>query len=318
MKVIYGIENYQQNDSLYLALGNFDGIHRGHKHLISTAVEKAKKNGGKSAAFIFEPHPAQVLFPEKAPKLLGNRESKTKLLEQCGLDLLIYHPFTMEIASWSPEKFVHNILINGLHIKEVFVGFNHSFGHRGAGTPEAMKQMGKELGFAVNVIDPVTIDGELVSSSLVRKLLEQGDVQHATKMLGYSPFIQGNVIHGEHRGSTIGFPTANIGIDSRYTVPAKGVYAGVVTIEGDVNRYKCVVNIGSKPTFHEIYPLSIEAHIVDYNQDIYGKTVTLTFMEKLRDEKKFASIEELLEQINNDKNTAIDLLEGVQTIRTGN
>lgn len=318
MKVLSGIENYHENYPLYLVLGNFDGVHQGHEHLISSAVQKAHQEGGKAGAFIFEPHPAQVLFSAKAPKLLVNLVSKTALLEKCGLDILIYNAFTLQIASWTPDEFVKTILIDGLHVKEVFIGFNYSFGTRGSGTPETLQALGKKFGFGVNVIGPVMVEGELVSSSLIRMLLDQGNIKKASRMLGYQPFLQGTVIHGEHRGSQIGFPTANVGIEPDYMVPGKGVYAATAFIQGDLKSHDCVVNIGSKPTFYEDYPISIEAHIVDYHEEIYGKTITLRFVNKLRDERRFASLEELVEQISKDKQKALQVLDAYSSIETGN
>ncbi len=310
MRVIDGIENYQEDFPLYLVLGNFDGVHLGHRQLILSAVQKAHQNVGKAAAFIFEPHPAQVLFPEKAPKLLVDPESKTALFEKCGLDILIYNPFTLQIASWTPREFVEKILVNSLHVREVFVGFNYSFGSRGSGTPETLQELGRKYGFEVNIISPVMIDEEVVSSSLIRQLLEQGNVKKAFHMLGYLPFLKGTVIQGEQRGSKIGFPTANLGVEANYTIPGNGVYAATATIEGDEKIYKSVVNIGSKPTFHDNYPISIEAHILDYQQDIYGKTVVLRFVDKLRDERRFASLEKLTEQIHLDIQAAVNRLDG--------
>ena len=318
MRVVHGIENYHEDHSIYLALGNFDGVHRGHQQLIGATVEKAHQEGELAAAFIFEPHPAQILFPEKAPKMLVNIDAKTRLLEECGIDLLVYSPFTMQIAAWTPEEFVNTILVRKLHVKEVFVGFNYSFGYRGLGTPENLEQLGRQQDFKVNVISPVTIGGELVSSSLVRSFLEQGDVKKAAKMLGYLPFVEGEVIHGEHRGSTIGFPTANVGIEACYIIPGKGVYAAQAMVEGDPKNYQCVINIGSKPTFHEAFPISIEAHIIDFQQDIYGKRISLHFIDKLRDEKKFASLEGLLEQITKDRQIALGMLNAYDSFESGN
>jgi len=306
MHTVMGIENFlNKNRPVYLALGNFDGVHKGHQSLISQVVQKATNNGGQAVAFIFEPHPAQVLTPERAPRLLNTPHRKAKLLEKMGLDVLIYNSFTREIAAWSPDQFVEKILIHELQIREVFVGFNYTFGHRGAGTPELLQKMGENKGFGVNIIDPVKYKGETISSSLVRKSLEKGDITTACQLLGYYPVLEGVVVEGEHRGSAIGFPTANIGVETIYNVPGKGVYAAQAGVGG--KNYHCVVNIGSKPTFHEEYPLSIEAHLIDFTGDIYGQEICLSFMEKLRDEQRFGSLQELVAQISLDRDRALEI-----------
>ncbi len=306
MDVIRGIEDFNSNNRpVCLALGNFDGVHKGHQLLIKTAVEKARGMGGQSVAFIFDPHPIQVLAPDKAPRLLITPDQKAELLEKIGLDTLIYAPFTREIAAWSPMDFVNMILVNELHVREVFVGFNYTFGHRGAGTPELLEQMGEQLGFAVHIIAPVEYDGEPISSSLIRKALADGDVETAYNLLGYHPIIEGAVVEGEHRGATIGFPTANIGINPLYHLPAKGVYAALAEVNHKV--FQCVVNIGNKPTFHSQFPLAIEAHLINFSGDLYGQTIRLSMLAKIRDEQRFASIEELVAQISRDRDKSLEI-----------
>ncbi|MDD2621332.1 MAG: bifunctional riboflavin kinase/FAD synthetase [Syntrophomonadaceae bacterium] len=307
MEIIRDIDNFISNDKpLYLALGNFDGVHRGHQKLISELVQRAKSNQGRAAAFIFEPHPGKVLSPERAPKMLATPERQAELLREAGLDVLIYNAFTRDIAHWSPEEFVERILVKRLRIQEAFVGFNYSFGHKGAGTPDMLQQMGSKHHFKVNIIAPVEVDGEVVSSSLVRKALDRGDIEFAHRMLGYYPMIEGQVIKGEQRGSAIGFPTANLGIIADLNVPAKGVYAAKAVLGS--NYYKAAVNIGSKPTFHTEYPVSIEAHLIDFNQEIYGEQLRLYFVHKIRDEKKFNGIDELVQQINLDRDKAREIV----------
>ncbi len=306
MNVIRGIENYQTKARpVCLALGNFDGVHKGHQLLIRTTVEKAAARGGESVAFIFDPHPTQVLAPDKAPRLLITPRRKAELLEKLGLDTLIYAPFTREIAVWPPLDFVRRILIARFQVSEVCVGFNYTFGHRGAGTPEMLKQFGEQLGFGVGIIDPVVYDGEPISSSLIRKAMEDGDIDTAYQMLGYYPLIEGVVVEGEHRGAAIGFPTANLGVEPVYHLPGKGVYAALAEVDNKI--YQCVVNIGSKPTFHPEYPLAIEAHIMDFNGDLYGQNMRISLRAKIRDEQRFASVDELTAQIARDKDRSLEI-----------
>jgi len=310
MQTVVGIENYRlEAGPVYLALGNFDGVHKGHQSLIKTMADSATEKGGQKVAFIFEPHPAQVLAPDKAPRLLITPARKAMLLDKLGLDVLIYHPFTREIAGWSPSDFVERILIAKLQVAGVFVGFNYTFGHKGAGTPEMLQSMGQEHGFAVSIIPPVEYQGEPISSSLVRKSLEDGDIATAFQMLGYYPVLDGIVVQGEHRGTGLGFPTANIGVESIYSVPGKGVYAAWAEVGGE--KVPAVVNIGSKPTFHQQYPLSIEAHLMNFNRNIYGQEINLSFIEKIRNEQRFDSLDQLVAQISQDRDQAAAILESL-------
>ncbi len=309
MQIVREIENFKpEAKPIYLALGNFDGLHKGHQKLISEAVTAARNGDGIAAAFVFEPHPIKVLFPERAPKLLVIARHKAELMEKLGLDLLIYNSFTLAISKCSPEEFVQHILIEKLNIKQAFVGFNYTFGYRGAGTPELLQELGKNHGFGVKVISPVEVDCKVVSSSLIRKALEAGDIKLARSMLGYDPMLEGHVIEGERRGRTIGFPTANLAVSSELNVPGKGVYAARAQIQERI--FQAVVNIGSKPTFHEEYPVSIEAHLIDFHEDIYGEKMRLYFIDKIRDERRFNNVEELVGQISRDRDKAKQIAAG--------
>lgn len=188
MHVISGIENYIHDENpLFLALGNFDGLHYGHKTLIAKVVQQARMVQGTAAAFIFNPQPAAILTPEKVPRRLVSAERKAELLQQLGLDLLIYHAFSSEIACWSPEEFVQQILVNWLKVSDVYVGFNYSFGYQGAGTPELLMTLGEKYGFQAHVLPPVILEDEVVSSTLIRACLKDGDINKAYRMLGYYP-----------------------------------------------------------------------------------------------------------------------------------
>jgi len=309
MQIVREIENFKAGiEPIYLALGNFDGLHKGHQKLINETVAAARNGNGIAAAFVFEPHPIKVLFPERAPKLLVTTQHKAELMEKLGLDLLIYNSFTLAISKCSPEEFVQNILVDKLNIKQAFAGFNYTFGHRGAGTPELLQELGKKHGFGVKVIPPVEVDSQVVSSSLIRKALDGGDIKRARAMLGYDPMLEGQVIEGERRGRTIGFPTANLAVSNELNVPGKGVYAARAQIKDRI--FQAVVNIGSKPTFHEEYPISIEAHLIDFHDDIYGETMRLYFIDKIRDERRFNNVEELVGQISKDRDRAKQIASG--------
>ncbi len=309
MQIVREIENFKPGAGpIYLALGNFDGLHKGHQKLIKETVTAARNGNGIAAAFVFEPHPIKVLFPERAPKLLVTAQHKAELMEKLGLNLLIYNSFTLAISKCTPEEFVQNILIDKLKTKQTFVGFNYTFGYKGAGTPELLQELGKKHGFEVRVIPPVEVDGQVVSSSLIRKALESGNIKWARVMLGYDPMLEGQVIEGERRGRTIGFPTANLAVSSELNVPGKGVYAARAQIRDGI--FQAVVNIGSKPTFHEEYPISIEAHLIDFHDEIYGEKMRLYFIDKIRDERRFSNVEELVGQISKDRDRAKQIAAG--------
>ena len=309
MQIVREIENFKPGaEPIYLALGNFDGLHKGHQKLINEAVAAARNDNGIAAAFVFEPHPIKVLFPERAPKLLVTAQHKAELMEKLGLNLLIYNSFTLAISKCTPEEFVQNILINKLNITQAFAGFNYTFGHRGTGTPELLQELGKKHGFGVKIIPPVEVNGQVVSSSLIRKALDAGDIKQSRAMLGYDPMLEGQVIEGEQKGRTIGFPTANLGVSSELNVPGKGVYAARAQIGDGI--FQAVVNIGSKPTFHEEYPISIEAHLIDFHDDIYGEKMRLFFIDKIRDERRFNNVEELVGQITRDRDRAKQIAAG--------
>lgn len=305
MQVIREVDNYTADGHpLYLALGNFDGVHLGHQQLIRELVTRSHSEGGRAAAFIFEPHPSRVLAPERAPNLLVTAERKAELLRESGLDILINNSFTMDIARTSSREFVESILVNKLAVRQVYVGFNYTFGHKGAGTPEILEELGREFGFGVSIIPPVEVDGEVVSSSLIRSYLEKGQIEAAGKLLGYYPMIEGMVVQGEKRGSSIGFPTANLAVPADLSIPNRGVYSARAEVDGRI--YKAAVNIGNKPTFHADYPICVEAHLIDFNGDLYGKQVRIFFRHKIRDEKKFAGVEELIAQISHDRQSVIE------------
>jgi riboflavin kinase/FMN adenylyltransferase len=304
MKIIWGIENFIKPETpVYIGLGNFDGVHLGHKELFTQLITRAQENNGQSVGLIFEPHPSRILNPSRAPRLLLTVEGKAEILSSLGLDVLIYTPFSKELSRCLPEEFVESFIINKLMAKEVFVGFNYSFGHKGVGTPGLLSELGEKYNFKVTVIPPVKVNGEVVSSTLIRKALDAGDIKKAYSMLGYYPFIEGQVVQGEKRGAAIGFPTANLQVSPAVNIPSSGVYVARAVVNG--MSYKAAVNIGKKPTFHDDFPVSIEAHLINFDQQIYGEKLKLHFLDRIRGEKKFSGIEELKEQIKKDREKAM-------------
>ena len=295
MEVITDIERFKVKKPIVVALGNFDGIHKGHQYLISQTIREAQKAGGTSAVMVFDPHPRKVLTQE-SPLLLTAIDQKAKILEQMGLDFLVLTPFTREIASWSPEYFADHIILDALNASSVYVGYNYSFGQGASGDAQMLRELGEQKGFAVHVIEPVKVSGQVVSSTLVRRCLEAGNVEAVYDFTGRWPSLEGKVQRGE--GRDIKFPTANLDFDPEMARPGRGVYAAQAVVDGSL--YDTVVNIGYKPTFHQEYPVVAEAHLLDFNGVLYDKDITVMLIRKLRDERKFASREQLIQQIERD------------------
>ncbi|WP_407307826.1 bifunctional riboflavin kinase/FAD synthetase [Desulfosporosinus sp. SB140] len=288
-----------------LALGNFDGVHLGHRRLLEHGLKQAERLGVGLSVLIFEPHPLKLLYPERGIELLSTTQERLSYFEEIGVDTVFLIPFTREMANTSPEEFVEKILIP-LGVVRVVVGFNYSFGAHGKGNPELIQSLGKHHGFGVSVLQAQMIGGRVISSSSIRKALLQGDIPLASSLLGRSPSLSGPVVHGEERGRLLGYPTANILPQEDVLIPKRGVYAVWSNIDNT-----CVLgmmNIGMKPTFHDMYGTSIEVHFFEFTGDLYGRELTIHMEERLRDERKFNDVNELLLQLKTDKVRAETLL----------
>ncbi len=287
-----------KHSQLVIGLGNFDGVHLAHRKLISDLVSRARETGGTPAVFTFTPHPMAVLNPESAPPMILSPGMKRKIIAGLGVEVLILVPFTLEFARMSPEDFVKIVLCRHLGIQSVYVGYNYTFGHKGLGTPELLEKMGRNLGFEVVVIGPITVDGTPVSSTLIRNLMSEGNILEAKKFLGYCPFMEGEVVCGERRGNRLGFPTANLQVEPGLLIPGNGVYSVKAKVDGEI--FLGVANIGVKPTFHDRFNRTVEVHLLDFSGNLYGKKIQVYFIRKLREERRFPSVGELLEQIRKD------------------
>ncbi|MBS4022413.1 MAG: bifunctional riboflavin kinase/FAD synthetase [Dethiobacter sp.] len=304
MQVVSGIVSLRKlhQGPLFLALGNFDGVHLGHKKIISATVESAAEPGACSAVLIFNPHPLQVLAPERSPALLLTFEDRMGLLGEAGVDYIITHPFTPEFAQLKPDDFARRILKEELSVSGVVVGFNYSFGWRGQGKPADLVRLGAEHGFSVQVINPVEKSGAPVASSRIRALLSMGRVEEAGDMLGYSFCLRGTVVHGDGRGRQLGFPTANVLTSPDVISLGHGVYLTRVSFtaeEGQKEQFWALTNVGKRPTFCKGEP-SVEVHLLDLKKNLYGRELNVRFLQKIREEKMFTGPEELTEQIKND------------------
>ncbi len=306
MEIIWKAKDFSRSfKNPVLTIGNFDGVHVGHQRIFKRVREKAKEIGGDSIAYTFEPHPVQILKPEREPFLLLPVAERLRLIGELGIDVAICAPFTLEFASLTAEEFVRDILHNQIGVRQVFVGQNTTFGRNREGSAPLLKEFGQRFGFAVEAVEPVEVGGALVSSSRIRRLIHQGDIKGATELLGRYPILFGEVIHGHGRGSKkLGFPTANLKTPS-VLFPKSGIYA-VWTIH-DGQRYPAVANLGWNPTFHD-QKFSIEVHILHFDKDIYGHPLRVEFVERLRDEVTFRRPEELITQIKKDVDQAKKIL----------
>lgn len=297
LRIFNSLKEIENIEPCTLALGNFDGVHKGHQQLISKAVKAAKAHGVKSAVFTFANHPKNLIPGGKEVKNIIYQEQKKTLIDELGVDYLFNIEFTEEILTMEPVDFIQKLLVEQFKVIEVFCGFNYKFGYKAAGDTKVLKEQGKKLGFAVKVIEPVTIDGEVISSTLIRSLIKSGDVDECYKYLGRTYDIDGEVVVGNRLGKTLGFPTSNITIDENMVSPPNGVYITYCIYNGV--KYPSVTNVGVKPTVG-IYKKNVETHIFNFDKELYGKHIKIEFLKMTRDEVKFGSTKELSEQIARD------------------
>jgi len=290
-----------------VTMGNFDGLHLGHQCLVRSAVEDARHLKSLSVVLTFEPHPLRILAPERAPQMILSHKDKMQLLQSFGIDIVIIQNFDAAFANLQPETFVHEILMDRLAVKKIWVGKDFRFGKGRKGTVADLGGWGVKSGFEVGVVNPILVGGERVSSSKIRKLLEEGRVGEAQRMLGRYHFISGKIIAGHRRGRELGFPTANIASRTE-VIPPDGIYATILQLGAE--RRLSVSNIGVNPTFGA-GPRTIESFVLDFDEDIYGESVKLSFVKRLRAEKKFASVDELVAQMHEDVSSARAVFDGL-------
>jgi riboflavin kinase / FMN adenylyltransferase len=309
MRILRGLESYPPDlRPCVAALGAFDGIHLAHARLISTAVERARALRLPSVVCTFDPDPAGVLWPERAPLPIATLEENLGRMESLGADAALVIPFTLEFSRMEAETFVAEVLQDVLGAREIIVGFNHTFGHDARGTAALLTELGPKHGFAVRVLPPLRFHGQTVSSSAIRELLRDGDVVHAAELLGHPYAITGVVLRGAGRGRTLGFPTANLQPD-RPLVLAPGVYVARASWDkagkgaGNGGAADAVVNVGYRPTFGE-NQYWVEAYLLDFSGDLYDRTLRVEFLERIRPEMKFSGVDALKQQVMSDIATA--------------
>ncbi len=303
MKIFHGTDNANIQRGTVLTLGVFDGLHLGHQKIMEKVVSRAKTIGAVPTAITFDPHPRAVLFPDSAPPLLQTLDQRLANFEFLGIEQAIVIGFNKDFAAQDAEIFLRDIVYERLQAREVFLGEGFAFGKNRGGNIALLRKMSRELGFAADEVAEITLRGQRISSSKIRHLLAAGKVNPARRMLGRPYGIEGQIIRGDRRGRTIGFPTANLKPRNR-VIPKFGVYATANLIDG-VWR-KSITNVGVRPTFDGDRVPSIESYIFDFDGDLYGDVLRVRFLHRIRDEKKFGGIEELKAQIAKDSSVALD------------
>lgn len=294
---IIKIEDYiEDRFKTCIALGNFDGIHIGHRNLILSMMENAKTFNLISSVLLFREHPKDMLTG-KSPELLTSLEDKEELLEKIGLDIIYEKKFTKEFSKLSPEEFVKEILVDKLNVHSVFVGFDYRFGFKASGDIETLKKLGHKYHFKVYIIEPVYYEASILSSSEIRNHIKEGNIKLVNKMLYRNYKIKGQVVHGSKIGRTLGFPTANIKLSNNYSIPKNGVYETKTIVYG--KKYRSLTSIGTNPTVGGD-TLKIENYILDFDMDIYDKKIEVEFIKYIREEMMFGSLEDLKLQMKKD------------------
>jgi riboflavin kinase/FMN adenylyltransferase len=291
-----------------LTIGNFDGVHLGHRRILETVVARARDLEGQAVVYTFDPHPRKVLHPDRSPHLLTTLEQKLELLALAGTDAVIVEPFSLAFARISADAFVRDYIHARIRPLEVYVGYDFHFGRDREGSMRMLTERGPRLGFSVTIIPEVTIDEGDVNSTRIRRLVAEARVEEATAMLGRPYAVRGKVVEGDRRGRLLGFPTANLGSENEI-LPGSGVYAGALRFldQGEPSRgaeLPAVVNVGTRPTFEGPERVLAEAHLIDFKGDVYGRRVELSFRHRLRSERRFPDVEALKRQI------AADVVEG--------
>ncbi|MFN1834007.1 bifunctional riboflavin kinase/FAD synthetase [Balneola sp. MJW-20] len=303
------LQEVLREDNTVLTVGTFDGVHEGHKAIMQTLVEKAKKRGARSVVVSFDPHPRDIINPGKdGIHLLTTLKERAEILEEIGIDLLVVIPFDRDFSLLTSEEFVRNVIYNKIGVSEFVIGYDHHFGRDRKGTIETIETLGEELGFDSYVVSRREMGNTTISSTVIRKVLSQeGDVVRASQLLGRPYILNAIVIHGDERGRQIGYPTANLRPESENKViPKNGVYAVKVRL---VDKwYGGMMNIGMRPTF-DGEEKTLEVNIFDFDQMIYGKKLQVRFIDRIRDEVKFNGIESLKAQLDEDKKTSMAILE---------
>ena len=309
MAVFFNTDSLPAFNRPVITIGTFDGVHMGHRTILKQVVKHAEDTGGESILLTFEPHPRKIIFPDQPLKLLTPLDKKIELALQTGIDHIVVVPFTKEFAALSAQEYIEDFLVQKFKPEAIVIGYDHRFGHDRTGNIDMLKTYRPAHGYKVYEISAQLIDEAAVSSTKIRHALQDGKIDEANKMLGRPYEVKGIVSKGAQLGRTIGYPTANIvPTDSEKLVPAVGVYAILAKRDNNKEACKGMLNIGYRPTVSNDMQLSIEANLFDFNEDIYGETLEVSFIARLRDEQKFPSLDALKEQLAQDKEDALQAL----------
>ena len=296
MKLLHGFDDPTAYQGAYVSIGNFDGVHRGHRTMIARLIERARQDQVPAVVMTFSPHPIEILRPQFAPPPLTTLERKAELLGECGVDCVIAYPTDRALLQLTPDEFFQSILLQTLRARGMVEGENFFYGHDRAGNVATLRAACDAAGMTLDVITPVRVGSRVVSSSVIRKLVADGDVAEAATLLGTNYRLRGRVTNGAARGRTIGFPTANL-VDVVTEFPKDGVYAGRAHFQDQV--YPAAINIGANPTFAE-HHRKFEVHLLDFQGDLYGQVLDIEFVARLRDTQTFSSVTDLIAQLHLD------------------
>ena len=297
MDVVRGHKHAPAYQAAAVAIGNFDGVHRGHRALIDRARQLAAAHDARTVVLTFDPHPSAVLSPKSAPPMLTSLERRIELLGEAGADVVVIEPFTRELANSAPNAFIDDVVLHSLRASAVVVGYDFTYGSSRAGTTAALRVHGNRAGIEVDIVAAVEVAGGVASSTKIRGHLAAGELEVAEQLLGRRWDVDGVVVHGAKRGRAIGIPTANIRPDADLPVAA-GIYAVTLAVDGTV--HPAVASLGTNPTFVDGGKLVLEVHVLDWDGDLYDRRVRVTFIARLRDEAKFDSVDALIAQIRTD------------------
>lgn len=308
MLVIQHTDNFRIESPTIVTIGTFDGVHLGHQKILKHLQELKQQTGLKTVVLTFDPHPRKVLFPEqKDLKLITLVDEKLELLEKYGVDVTVVYPFSKTFSELDSEMYVRDILMRQLNVKHLVIGYDHKFGKNRQGDINTLRSFSAECGFTIEEISAKDIDNIAISSSRIRKALEEGNLGLASDYLGHPFFLNGGVVKGKQLGRTLGYPTANIRPNEEEKIlPQTGVYFVALNVLGD--NYYGMMSVGYNPTTDSDHTIKLEVNIFDFNADIYGQNVKLIFLKRLRDEKKFANLNELKAQLHRDKGQCLDLI----------
>lgn len=310
MKLYRSLNDIGFNPKTVLTVGTFDGVHRAHQDILRTLQERARETAARSVVVTFEPHPRSVVGDGSTLKLLTTLDERLSLFQTFAVDNVLVLTFTKEFSELSFREFYSEYLLKHIGIAEVIEGYNHHFGKGRSGNSDTLFQLGNDYGFQVIVVPPVLEAEKPISSSRIRLALEEGDLESANSMLGFPYFLDGVVTEGDKRGRKLGYPTANLRLPKEKLIPKTGIYLSRVDVGN--TQYYGVASVGKRPTFYTNGELLVEVHIFDFSDDIYGKPLRLSFLQRLRDEQKFDTVDELIEQMNKDKEMSKVL---IQTFR---